>query len=64
MRRTIKRTNLDGALDCCIWVGENLSMSGCVSQGNTFLECINELEENEKAWRSCADYYNKKEELQ
>lgn len=33
-----------------VWVGESLTLKGCVSQGDTIDEAFSELESNEQVW--------------
>lgn len=37
-----------------VWIAKSLHLKGCVAQGDTRLEAINELESNEIAWLETA----------
>lgn len=44
--------------DHIFWVAESKSLKGCVGQGETSSEAIQELEENEKEWINTAKEFN------
>lgn len=44
--------------DGSVWVAESLSLNGCVGQGNTPEDAVNELEQNEVEWLTTAQKMN------
>lgn len=44
--------------DQAFWVAESTSLKGCVGQGETPIEAIKELEQNEQEWINTAKKFN------
>lgn len=51
---TVKQCILDGEL---VWVAESTDLDGCVGQGISIDEAIEELKTNEETWLSVAEEY-------